>query len=45
MAGHAGVVLGLSFSLIIVAMAIFAPGLVGRTDEDGVEPEAVRARC
>jgi len=36
-----GLVLGLAFSLMIVAMAIFAPGFVGRTDEVDIEPEPV----
>jgi len=36
-----GLVLGLAFSLMIVAMAILAPGFVGRTDEVDIEPEPV----
>jgi len=36
-----GLVLGFAFSAMIVAMAIFAPGFVGRTDEVDIEPEPV----
>ena len=36
-----GLVLGFAFSLMIVLMAIFAPGWVGRTDAVAIEPEPV----